>query len=127
MQPSSLSFLSATCLLTLLPSAVAHGFLSGVTIDGTAYQGNVPNNFKGEFLWSGASHQLKISAAPSPIRLIDDISPVKGANNTNLSCGQNAALAQVVADAKPGSVVSFSWMGGNNEKVHICFGKYTKL
>ena len=82
---------------------------------------------KVSFYLSDFSHQLKIPAAHSPIRLIDDISPVKGSNNTNLSCGQNAALAAVVADAKPGSVVSFSWMGGNNEKVHICFDKYTKL
>lgn len=33
-------------LTTLLPSVTAHGFVSRVTIDGKAYQGNVPNNFK---------------------------------------------------------------------------------
>ena len=38
-------------------------------------------------------------AGDSPIRLIDDIDPVKGASNPNLNCGQGAALAAVVDDA----------------------------
>ena len=49
---------------------------------------------------------------PSPIRLINDISPVKGAFNPAMNCGPNARKAQVVAPAKPGSKMSFFWASG---------------
>lgn len=52
----------------------------------------------------------------SAIRMIDDVSPVKGATNKYLSCGQNAQKASTVATASPGSKVSFKWSaitGGN--------------
>lgn len=52
----------------------------------------------------------------SAIRMIDDVSPVKGATNKYLSCGQNAQKASAVATASPGSKVSFKWSaitGGN--------------
>lgn len=48
--------------------------------------------------------------------MIDDVSPVKGATNKYLSCGQNAQKASTVATASPGSKVSFKWSaitGGN--------------
>lgn len=38
------TFLTLLGLITLVPSVAAHGYLSQVTIDGTPYQGNVPNN-----------------------------------------------------------------------------------
>ncbi|THG94969.1 hypothetical protein EW026_g6601 [Hermanssonia centrifuga] len=85
-------------LLALVPYVAGHGYLSQVAIDGQVYQGNVPNNYK----------------APSPIRLIDDVSPVKGATNVFMSCGQNAANAEVVAPANPGSSVAFSWASGDS-------------
>lgn len=44
--------------------------------------------------------------------MIDDVSPVKGATNKYLSCGQNAQKTSTVASAKPGSKVSFKWVNG---------------
>ena len=52
-------------------------------------------------------------AGPSPIRLIDDIGPVKGANNTDLMCGLGAQKAQMVVPANPGSKFSVQWSGGD--------------
>jgi hypothetical protein len=90
-------------LLSLLPSVAAHGFVTKVVIDGTTYNGNVPN------------------AAPSdsPIRQISDISPVKGSSNPSLNCGLNAQLATMVVPANPGSVMEFYWGDPGGEKV--CF------
>ena len=49
--------------------------------------------------------------------MISDVSPVKGATNKFLSCGQNAQKAALVADAKPGSTVSFQWVNGQGGNV----------
>ncbi|KAI8995251.1 glycosyl hydrolase family 61-domain-containing protein [Trametes punicea] len=84
-------------LFIALPYVTAHGYLKSVGIDGQTYQGNVPNHPTGD----------------SPIRLIDDIDPVKGASNPNLSCGQNAQKAALVVPANPGSTVTFAWASGN--------------
>ncbi|KAI0660273.1 glycosyl hydrolase family 61-domain-containing protein [Cubamyces menziesii] len=84
-------------LFAALPYVAAHGYLKSVAIDGKTYEGNVPNNPTGD----------------SPIRLIDDIDPVKGASNPNLSCGQNAQNAALVVPANPGSTVTFAWASGN--------------
>ncbi|KAH9985297.1 glycoside hydrolase family 61 protein J [Russula vinacea] len=91
---------SLSPLLSLLPSAAAHGYLTKVTIDGTSYAGNAPN----------------AKAADSPIRQISDISPVKGADNPSMNCGLNAQLATMVVPANPGSVMDFYWgdLGGAN-------------
>ncbi|KAH9855715.1 glycosyl hydrolase family 61-domain-containing protein [Lenzites betulinus] len=83
-----------------VPYVVAHGFVSQVAIDGQAYAGNVPNEYKG----------------PSPIRLVSDISPVKGASNPDLNCGLNAQLAELVVPANPGSSVEMQWSGGAGQK-----------
>ncbi|KAF8472202.1 glycosyl hydrolase family 61-domain-containing protein [Russula ochroleuca] len=80
-------------LLSLLPSAAAHGYVTKVVIDGTTYSGNVPN----------------AQPSNSPIRQISDISPVKGADNPSLNCGLNAQLAAMVVPANPGSVMEFYW------------------
>ncbi|KAH9847102.1 glycosyl hydrolase family 61-domain-containing protein [Lenzites betulinus] len=85
------------CLFSVLLRVAAHGYLKSVAIDGQTYQGNVPNHATGD----------------SPIRLIDDIDPVKGADNPNLSCGQNAQIAAQVVPANPGSTVTFAWASGN--------------
>ncbi|EIW52776.1 glycoside hydrolase [Trametes versicolor FP-101664 SS1] len=90
----------ALSVLALLPFVSAHGYVSQVTIDGTSYKGNTPGS----------------SSVKSAIRMIDDVSPVKGATNKYLSCGQNAQKASTVATASPGSKVSFKWSaitGGN--------------
>ena len=60
-----------------------------------------------------------IPTEDSPIRLIDDIDPVKGASNPNLSCGQNAQNAALVVPANPGSQVAFSWSGGGGGNVSL--------
>jgi len=91
---ASLSFLAP-----LLAAAYvqAHGFVHQITIDGKAFIGNVPN----------------ANPKPSIIRQINDVSPVKGADNPNINCGQHAQNAALVADANPGSVVTFDWKGGD--------------
>ncbi|OCH91552.1 hypothetical protein OBBRIDRAFT_519691 [Obba rivulosa] len=94
--PPTVQYLAFALALSLLSEVCAHGFVSAVGIDGTIYQGNVPNNPTG----------------PSPIRLISTIDPVKGADNPNLSCGQNAQNAAQVVPATPGSAVTFAWSGG---------------
>lgn len=38
-------------LLACLPNVMGHGYLKSVAIDGKTYQGNVPNNPTGEFVW----------------------------------------------------------------------------
>lgn len=101
------SFASLIGLVALVPLAAGHGFLSQVSIDGQVYKGNVPNNYEG----------------PSPIRLIDDVSPVKGTSNSNLSCGQNAVAAELVAMANPGSTIAFSWESGEQGSVSLSFNK----
>ncbi|KAI0327439.1 glycoside hydrolase, partial [Cubamyces sp. BRFM 1775] len=86
----------ALSLLAAVPLVSAHGYVGTLTVDGKAYKGNTPNSNK----------------VQSPIRMISDVSPVKGATNKFLSCGQNAQKAALVADAKPGSKVSFQWVNG---------------
>jgi hypothetical protein len=100
---------SISPLLFLLPSVYAHGYLAKVVIDSTTYTGNVPN----------------AKPSDSPIRQIDDTDPVKGANNSFLSCGQNAQLATVVAPANPGSVMQFYWVNTYGE--NVCFRVFHEL
>jgi len=90
-------FLTLFSILSAIHYVAAHGYVSEIAIDGTWYAGNLPNNYKG----------------PSPIRLIDDIGPVKGASNPDLNCGLGAALAEMVVPANPGSTVSILWSGGD--------------
>jgi hypothetical protein len=100
--------LALSPLLSLLSSVAAHGYVSKVVIDSTTYIGNIPN-----------AHPTS-----SPIRQIDDIDPVKGANNPFLNCGQNAQPAALVAPANPGSVMQFYWvnaLGGN-----VCFSCFSQ-
>ena len=67
-----------------------------------------------------------MSTGPSPIRLIADIGPVKGASNPDLMCGLSAKNAQMVVPANPGSVFSVQWSGGDGvSKVRwsgLCYG-----
>jgi len=75
----------------------AHGYVAQVTIDGTAYSGNVPN----------------AEPTPSIVRQINSINPVKGSSNPYLNCGQDAQKAALVADANPGSHLQFLWLDGD--------------
>lgn len=43
--------------------------------------------------------------------MISTIDPVKGANNSNIFCGQSAQVAAFTAPAKPGSNVTLQWSG----------------
>ncbi|KAL7278180.1 hypothetical protein ACG7TL_008153 [Trametes sanguinea] len=98
-------------LLTAFPYVTAHGYLKSVAIDGQTYEGNVPNHATGD----------------SPIRLIDDIDPVKGSSNPNLSCGQNAQKAALVVPANPGSNVTFAWASGNGGNFDASGAKWFKV
>ncbi|GJE89425.1 glycoside hydrolase family 61 protein [Phanerochaete sordida] len=88
------TFLSLSLFISL---AHAHGYVKSIAIDGQWYAGNIPNNYKG----------------PSPIRLISDIGPVKGATNPDIVCGLSAQKAEMVVPANPGSVFSVQWSGGD--------------
>jgi len=84
-----------------VPQVRAHGYVAQVTIDGKVYTGNVPN----------------AQPTPSIIRQINDISPVKGASNPYLNCGQDAQNAELVANANPGSRLQFLWLDGDGTNV----------
>jgi len=71
----------------------AHGFLKTVTINGQAYNGNVP---------------LAVDN-PSIIRQVVTPFPNKGASNPALTCGPNSTAAALVANANPGDSLTFSW------------------
>ncbi|KAF9813963.1 hypothetical protein IEO21_05399 [Rhodonia placenta] len=88
--------------LLAVERVLAHGFLSQVVIDGTRYSGNIPGKYEGA----------------SPIRMISTIDPVLGLTNSNLNCGQDAQLADIVASASPGSNVTFQWTGGADGGEH---------
>ncbi|KAF8512314.1 glycoside hydrolase family 61 protein [Hysterangium stoloniferum] len=94
------TFATLALAASLAPSALAHGFLRSITIDGKHHKGNIPRQ----------------SNNPSPIRVIDDITPVKGATNRAVNCGKNAKIAAQVVPANPGSVVAFDWASGDNTK-----------
>ena len=96
--------------------AHAHGYVKAIAIDGTWYAGNQPNNYQGALCCAIAGAGpcvLRPSAGPSPIRLIADISPVKGATNPDIVCGLSAQKAEMVVPANPGSVFSVQWSGGD--------------
>jgi len=92
------TFATLALAASLAPSVLAHGFLRSITIDGQLYKGNIPNQ----------------SNNSSPIRVIDDITPVKGATNRAVNCGKNALIAAQVVPANPGSLVAFDWASGDD-------------
>ncbi|KAH8111152.1 glycosyl hydrolase family 61-domain-containing protein [Phellopilus nigrolimitatus] len=92
------STLFAISFLFALPFAAAHGYLRQISIDGTLYKGNIPQTTNDD----------------SAIRLIDSVDPVKGATNRAVNCGQNAKIATLLANANPGSNITFDWAGGDN-------------
>jgi hypothetical protein len=96
-------------VLALLPSVAAHGYVTKVVIDGTTYNGNVPAGDGGS------------NPSASPIRQIYDISPIKGANNPDMTCGMSAQLASMVVPANPGSSMEIYWGDPGNENVSRVF------
>ena len=103
-----LTVLTLVSFLAYLPQVCAHGYVAQVTIDGTAYAGNVPN----------------AEPTPSIVRQINNIAPVKGASNVYLNCGQDAQKAALVADANPGSQLQFLWLDGDGTNVSLVSCSY---
>jgi hypothetical protein len=97
-----LQFISALVIPALVS---AHGFVQQVTIDGTVYQGNNLN---------------VATPAPSIIRLVSTNSPVKGATNPAMNCGQDAQFASLVGNANPGSQIDVLWVGGTDGSSNVC-------
>lgn len=89
-------FLPALVIPTLVS---AHGYVQQVTIDGTVYKGNNLN---------------VATPAASIIRLVSTNSPVKGADNPFLNCGQDAQFASLSGNANPGSQLEILWVGGTD-------------
>ncbi|KAF8606738.1 hypothetical protein BDV93DRAFT_520367 [Ceratobasidium sp. AG-I] len=88
--------LFATLLALAIPRhAEAHGFVSGVEILGsTKFSGPKPGSTK---------------ANDSPIRAITDQSPVKDMQSKDMICGFGATPGTVVASAKPGDSLVYTW------------------
>ncbi|KAF8882002.1 glycosyl hydrolase family 61-domain-containing protein [Infundibulicybe gibba] len=78
-------------------SVAAHGFVSTVTIDGKVFKGTIGKADK---------------PADSVIRQVTEPSPIKGAQNPAVNCGNNAQASSLVADAQPGSQFTFDWTTG---------------
>ncbi|CAE6449119.1 unnamed protein product [Rhizoctonia solani] len=92
--------MSSICFITLLALAIpygvqAHGYVKKVEILGSeSFNGPKP----------GAT-----GANKSPIRGITDQSPVKDLQSKDLICGFGATPGSVVASAKPGDTLVYSW------------------
>src|ERR1700722_18971201 len=72
---------------------VAHGWVSTVTIDGTAFQGPYVN---GPEISSGIRH-------------VSSINPTYGAMSADINCGPSAEPASTMMNANPGSLLEFDW------------------
>ncbi|KAG5335216.1 hypothetical protein C0989_001828 [Termitomyces sp. Mn162] len=87
--------------IAVATSALAHGLVTQITVDGKVYPGNTVNSKEN----------------PSVIRLVSSTSPVKGATNPDMNCGFGAPQpAADVGNAMPGSKFEFTWgsgFGGN--------------
>jgi hypothetical protein len=94
--------LTLTLAATYVSSVLGHGYLGQVSVDGTTFKGAVPGVGGGD---------------ANPIRLINDITPVKGATNPDVTCGKGAQPAGLTVDAKPGSSMGFLWKNGENGPV----------
>lgn len=92
--PLSFAMKTTSFFVPILAAACvsAHGFLSKVTINGKAYNGNIP---------SGASN-------PSPIRQVTSQDPNK-LPSSSVICGPGAKVASQVASANPGDTIQFDW------------------
>ncbi|KAK0199855.1 glycoside hydrolase family 61 protein [Desarmillaria ectypa] len=91
--------MKASFFIPLLAASyvVAHGYVQKVTIDGTQYTGPA--------VGSGNTDGIT--------RQISTQDPVKGAANSDLTCGPGALAASKVANANPGSSISFLWTGAS--------------
>jgi len=99
--------LSALVPIFLAAQALAHGYVTKLTIAGKPYLGNPP----------AESHRT----SPSVIRQISNIVPILGANNPDIVCGPGSTPAALVADAMPGDKVTFTWSGAQGAPVSVSF------
>ncbi|CCL98501.1 uncharacterized protein FIBRA_00499 [Fibroporia radiculosa] len=83
-------------VLLHIPLALAHGYVSRVTVDGTEYVGNPPGH----------------NTSSSPIRMVSSNGPVQNLSSPFLACGPDAQPAQLEAIAAPGSVINITWVSG---------------
>ncbi|KAK0475928.1 glycosyl hydrolase family 61-domain-containing protein [Armillaria novae-zelandiae] len=74
-----------------------HGYVQKVTIDGTEYTGPA--------VASGSTDGIT--------REISTQDPIKGAKNSDLTCGPGALAASKVANVNSGSSISFLWTGAS--------------
>ncbi|KAF5346399.1 hypothetical protein D9758_012751 [Tetrapyrgos nigripes] len=103
----SLTTMRSSILISLaLASYVsAHGWVQSITINGQSYDGPKPTENGG-------------SGAGSVIRQISTANPVKGADNKNLACGQDAKPASKQASANPGDSVEIKWTSASGNWFH---------
>ncbi|KAF9501049.1 hypothetical protein BDN71DRAFT_1439291 [Pleurotus eryngii] len=97
--------LSLVLFLSCLPAfTYGHGYVAFVTVDDTTFKENAPN----------------AQPTPAATRQINDVGPVKGASNAQLTCGHTPNPATQFADqmlkVNPGSRVAFDWRGGDLSK-----------
>ncbi|KAL1674323.1 glycosyl hydrolase family 61-domain-containing protein [Schizophyllum commune] len=99
------SLLPILPLVALVPRAAAHGYIASVSIDGKEYDGP----------YFGEDGDGKY-----PIRPVNTIDPLKGADNKDLSCGPGSYPisgdeSKVYAKASPGSAIDVNWMSGDGQ------------
>ncbi|KAF8921153.1 glycosyl hydrolase family 61-domain-containing protein [Mucidula mucida] len=93
---------SLPILAYAISSVSAHGYVNNVNIGGTDFSGSAPA--------SGSTDGV--------VRVISTTSPVKGADNPSLNCGQDATAVSDIAKGSPGDVMAFSWNSGGGNWPH---------
>ncbi|KAF9053836.1 hypothetical protein BDZ89DRAFT_1098297 [Hymenopellis radicata] len=93
---------SLPILAYAISSVSAHGYVNNVNIGGTDFSGSAPA--------SGSTAGV--------VRVISTTSPVKGADNSNINCGQDATAVTGIAKGSPGDVMAFSWNSGGGNWPH---------
>ncbi|KAG2087910.1 glycosyl hydrolase family 61-domain-containing protein [Suillus discolor] len=91
---------SSTIHAAATPSRILLLLCNKVTIDGIVYMLNNLN--------------VK-TPAPSIIRFVNTNSPIKGAQNPYINCGQDAQFASLAGNANPGSQLEILWVGGTDD------------
>ncbi len=103
---------SLPILAYAISSVSAHGYVNNVNIGGTDFSGSAPA--------SGSTDGV--------VRVISTTSPVKGADNPSLNCGQDATAVSDIAKGSPGDVMAFSWnSGGGNVSFYNLLSLDTSL
>ena len=96
---ASLQFLLVPLVLASYVSA--HGYVANFNVGGKEYPGN------------GIGRNGRASA----LRQVTSQDPIKGANNPAVNCGTGATRAQLIADARPGDVMTFDWRTASGGRV----------